>query len=118
MGVLAHHLEGLSFLLHRIGVVAESIDFDFLGLDFRGLSGCGGFHEGTDNADAGAGGDVLEGGISGRCRCGSGHRAVRGDDNLHVLDGGAIVERDEVNGLTGTVGTYPSFDADVFSVVG
>jgi hypothetical protein len=37
---------------------------------------------------------------------------------LDIFDGGAVVELDEVDGLRGAVGAYPTADTYFFAVVG
>ena len=114
VSVLAHDLEGLSFFLHGIVGGAGAVDFDGVGLDFRSLPCGGALDESADNGDAGTGGDELEGfggddtvAALGATR-GSARSSARGtahltgigaDDNLDVLDGGTVVESNEIDGF-------------------
>ena len=103
MGVLAHGLERLALLLHGIGIVAETIDLEPGGLDLAGLTGALTLNQNALGTNAGAGCDVLEQLFV---------ELRRVDDHLNVVDGGTVVEGNEVDGLRRTVGTYPALHAD------
>ena len=109
MSELAHILEALALLLHRIIVRAETIDDNFLGLNLNGLTLALAFDESTLHTDTCTGGNTLQFlSIDGR----------RIDDHLQILYRRAIVEGDEVNSLTAAVRPRPSFYYYIFSIVG
>ena len=117
MSVLTHDLEALAFLLHGIGVVAEAVNDDLGGLDLAGLTSALALDEDTLGADAGTGGDVLEGEGGGTVLdTGSDGDSGGIDDYLDVLDGGTIVESDEVHRLGRAMGTYPAHDGDFLPI--
>ena len=107
---LAHDLEGLSLLLHGIVGGAKSKDVDVLTLHFAGLTSALALDKNTACCDAGTGGDVAKG-----CAV---HWAVGGYHQLDVVDGGAVVEGDEVHRLAGAMGANPSFDKNLVAKVG
>ena len=90
MSILAHILKALSLLLHRIIRTASAIDLNALALDFAGLSLSGALYQGADSTDAGAGRNEFEFFFFNNSRV---------NDHLHVLDGGTIVEGNEVHSL-------------------
>ena len=117
MSIFTHDLEALAFLLHGIGVVAEAVNDDLGGLDLAGLTSALALDEDTLGADAGTGGDVLEGEGGGTVLDTGGNSHSGGiDDYLDVLDGGTIVESDEVHRLGRAMGTYPAHDGDFLPI--
>jgi hypothetical protein len=116
MSVLTHDLEALTLLLHRIGIVAESVDVYATSLYLGRLSGSWRFYECSLNRETCASGDILEGGS---CDKVATNGTVIGiNDDLYALDGRAIVEGNEVDGLAATMGAHPSLDTDRLSVFG
>ena len=109
MGVLAHVFEGLAFLLHGEVAAALTEHLDGCSLDFSGLACALAFDEDAFNAQAGTGGDEFEH---------VGIKLLHIGHHLHVLDGGAIVECDEVDTLTAAARTHPSLHAHSGAKVG
>ena len=107
MSVLAHGLEALPFLLHWVFVVAQAVDFETRSLNLRGLACSRTLNQCADDADACAGGDVLE-------RLFVELRGV--DYHLNVLNGRAVVQCDEVDCFRAAVRAHPALHADVLSV--
>ena len=107
MGILAHHFKALALLLHGIGVVTKTIHLQSSSLDLAALSGTLALHQHTFCTDTGPRGNILQELLVELCRI---------DDNLYILDGGAIVQGDEVDSLRAAVRAHPAFHADIFSV--
>ena len=107
VGMLTHILEGLPLLLHGISTVAETINDKFLGLDLTTLTGCRTLDKSSDNTDTTTCSNVLQQLVVKLCRV---------NDHLHILDGRAIVERNEVDILVTAVRAYPTLHTDFLSV--
>ena len=109
MGILTHSLERLALLLHGVVVAAETIDLQLGGLNLTGLTSTLTLYQQALYIDAGTCGDVLQqlliklGGVN---------------DNLHILDGRTIVQRDEVDSLRTTVRAHPALHTNFFSKFG
>ena len=109
MSILTHILKTLTLLLHRVVITAKTVKHDVLTLYFGGLTLCGTLNKGSLHADTCTGSYLLK--QFGIYRCGI-------NNNLYVLDCGAVVQRDEIHGFGTAVGTYPSFYADFLSIFG
>ena len=90
VGILTHHLEALSFLLHRIGVVAETVYLQLRSLDLTTLSCTLTLNQYTFCTDTGSRGNILQELLVELCRV---------NDDLHILNGRTIVQGDKVNCL-------------------
>ena len=109
VGILTHILKALTFLLHRIVVATQTIDFNAVALNLRCLSIALALYKSTNGAYASACGDLLE------------HISVklcRVNNNLYVLYCRAVVECNEVDSLRAAMGTNPSLHIDFASEVG
>ena len=58
--ILAHHLKRLAFLLHGISVIAETIDFQGLGLNLTALTSTLTLYQNTSGTDTCTSGNLLE----------------------------------------------------------
>ena len=58
--ILAHHLKRLAFLLHGISVIAETIDFQGLGLNLTALTSTLTLYQNTSGTDTYTSGNLLE----------------------------------------------------------
>ena len=107
VGILAHHLEALTLLLHRIGIVAEAIDLQGSSLDLTALSCTLALYECSNGADAGTSRDILQqllvelSGVN---------------HHLNVFDGRTIVEGDKVDCLRAAVRAHPTLHADFLAI--
>ena len=107
MGILTHSLERLALLLHGVVVAAETIDLQLGGLDLTGLTSTLALYQHALGIDAGTCGDVLQqllvklGGVN---------------DNLYVLDGRTIVQRDEVDSLRTAMRAHPTLYANFLAI--
>src|SRR3712207_9230740 len=99
MGILAHVLKTLAFLLNRVVAGAETIDLKLTTLYLRGLTCALTFHQCTHDIDAGTGSNALQHFLI---------KLLRIDNHLNILDGRAIIKRYEVNRLATTMGPHPS----------
>ena len=91
MSMLAHVFKALALLLHGEVVAAESIDFNLAALKFNALSGSLALHQFAVDVDACTSCNLLE--QVGIKLCWVNH-------HLDVLDGGTVVEGDEIHRLT------------------
>ena len=107
MGVFTHHLETLTLLLHRIGVIAESIDLQFGSLDLTALTCSLTLYQLTLSTDTATCGDLLQQFLI---------KLAGINNDLYVLDGRTIIQGDKVNCLRAAVRTHPALHADVLTV--
>ena len=106
--ILAHVLKRLSLLLHGVVIAAGAVEFYLPTLYLRGLTGCGALHQHTVHTEARTCGNLFQ------------HRLVdsrRVYNYLNVLDGGAVVEGDEIYSLAAAVRTHPSSHVDHCAIV-
>ena len=104
VSMLAHIFKRLAFLLHGVVVGASAVELNALALNFHALSGALTFHEFSYCAKASTGGDVFE------------QRFFNGGGvhhDLHIFNGGAIVECDELHLLVAAARTHPSLHAHI-----
>lgn len=106
MCILAHVLECLALLLHRIVCTAEAVYLDAVALDFRCLSLTLALHKSACCADTCTCSHLLED-IS--------IKLVYIAYDLHIIYSRTIVKGDEVNSLAAAVGAYPPFYADILA---
>ena len=100
VGVLAHIFKGLPLLLHGVVGIAGAEDLNLRGLNLHSLSTSDALHELSFDAEAGTSSDEFQQLLI--------ELLCIGDD-LDVLDGGAVVEGDEINALRAALGTHPTF---------
>ena len=100
MRIFTHVFKALSLLLHGIVRRAKTIDFDGFALDFYTLACTLTLYQCSCYPDTCACSNAFE--LFSIHRCGV-------DNNLNVVDGRTIVERNEINSLTVSVGAHPSF---------
>ena len=98
---LAHVLERLSLLLHRIVVSAQAVDFNLVSLYLHGLSLSLAFHQCSYDADAGARSNLLEQIVIDL-------RWV--DYYLYIINSRTIVEGDKIYRFATAMGSHPSLD--------
>ena len=108
VGILAHILKGLAFLLHGVVGTAFAIYKQALAMYLRSLSLCGAFNKYALYANAGTCGHLLQ--DFSIYDTGVHH-------NLYVLNGGTVIDGNEVNGLAGTVSAYPAFYTYFFIII-
>jgi hypothetical protein len=109
VGELAHVFEALSLLLHGIVAGAKTVDLKLGVLYLNALTLALTLDELTGGADARTRGDALQG---------VGIDLLGIDNNLDILNGRAVVQRDEVNSFAGTMGTNPSLDRNGLTEIG
>ena len=100
MRIFAHVFKALSLLLHGIIRRAKTIDFDGFALNFNALTSTLALHQCSCYPDTCTCCNAFE--LFSIHRCGV-------DNNLNVVDGRPIVEGNEINRLTVSVGAHPSF---------
>ena len=108
MSILTHHLKRLSLLLHGIGIVASTIEFQACCLYLTGLSGTLALHQGSHSTNAGTCGHLFQQFLI---------KLAWVYNHLHVLDGRAIIQGDEVYSLRTAMRAHPSFYTYLFSKI-
>ena len=98
--MLAHILEGLSLLLHRVVAAAGAEHFDGGCLHLDALAGALALHERTFHGETGTRSDELEH---------LGVELLHVGHHLHVEDGAAVVQCNEVNGFAAAARAHPAF---------
>ena len=90
VGILTHHLETLALLLHRIGIIAETIDLNSGSLDLTALACALALYQCSFCTDASTCGDLLQHLLI---------KLTRIDYHLYVLNRRTIIQSDKVYGL-------------------
>ena len=107
MGDGTQELVGMALLLEREGgLVGKAEHGHGRGADFPLLALAKGFHKVTANAHGGTGVHAFKGG--------PGFRTLVNDD-LKVLEAGAVVQFEEGKSLGITAGTHPTTDGDAIA---
>ena len=104
VSMLAHVFKSLAFLLHGIVASACSQDFYLLRLNLTCLTCSRTLHKFSFHAEACTCGDLLQ------------HLFTEIGiipHNLHILDRGTIVQSNKENAFAPTLGTYPTFHANI-----